>query len=164
MNIVEQNNKYFATSLNKGVNYHYKEKNNNIILDLSVRSPFEEEPSIPVDTRTASNRTEKFIDNVKDQRFLVFMREAKEYFSGKELKATEIENPIIRARLEAELNFKIAVEKSGIDLKDINTSNDINKKDIDINYLSNEKNSNFDENGEIKVPIERLFIKFEFKK
>lgn len=90
MNIVEQTNKDFATYLNKGVNYHYKEKNNNIILDLSVRSPFEEEPSIPVDTRTASNRTEKFIDNVKNQRFIVFMREAKEYFSGKELKSTEI--------------------------------------------------------------------------
>jgi hypothetical protein len=85
-----------------------------IVLDLNINIPSDEVTPIPVDTRTIAKRYEEFIEQVKNQKFLVFMREAEEYFNNTTLNIKEVQNPMIRSRLENELNIRIAGEKSGM--------------------------------------------------
>ena len=131
-------------------------QNKEVILDLRLKAPFEDLPSIPVDTKTMDKRYDKFVEQVQEQKFLVFMKDAKQYFNNEDLNIKEVQNPIIRARLENDLNLRIMNEKSGF--KEVpELLNDTSKKS---------KNFEFSESFEtpdLKVPIEKLFIKFEFK-
>lgn len=115
--------------MNSIIKYPYNIETNNFIsknkekyLDLRLKNPFEELSSIPIDAKSAFNKNEKFIEQVKKQDFLVFLYETNKYFSGEDLKVSEIKNPLIISKLkEDDINFKIFKEKSGISLieKDI---------------------------------------------
>ena len=87
--------------------------NKEVVLDLRLKNSFEDLPSIPVDTKTMDKKYDKFVEQVKEQNFLVFMKESKKYFNNEDIDIKEVQNPMIRARLEEDLNLRIIKEKSG---------------------------------------------------
>lgn len=106
-------------------------KREDIVLDLRLKNPFEELTAIPVDNKAVNQKYEKFIDIVRDQQFVVFMNESKNYFNNEKLEANDIKNPIIKSKVEEELKLKIMLEKSGI-INIFNIENE-NNETIELN-------------------------------
>lgn len=116
MNTIINNSIYFnKNTLNP-------EDKKDIILDLSIKDPFADVPSIPIDAKSVFNKNEEFIDQVRNQSFLVLLDGSNEYYNKTDLKNEEI--LVMNYTVEDKIAMNITKEKSGISLID-NESKDI---------------------------------------